>query len=256
MTARGVIGSAVLSVLGLAVAGPGTATELEFGASTGIAVSSGAYGGDVNIEETYVPFGLSATYGRIAVGVRVPYLSVTTDGESGSTTENGVGDVSASLTVFDVLYSAERRLALDISGVIKLGTADEIAQLGTGENDFTVYFDGYRFFDRITLLGTLGYRWRGEPPGTELDDVLIGSIGAALFTENGTMFGGTLDFRQAAIAGEDDIREARAFVALPLGETWDLELHAFTGFTDSSPDWGGGITVAADLSRFPLRAPR
>ena len=256
MKLRGSLRPFALSVVGLAIAGPTAAQDLEVGVSTGISVTSGDYGGDIDIEETYVPVSLTATYGQVSFGVRVPYLSVETEGASGNTVEDGLGDVSASLTVFDVLYSAEHRLALDVSGVIKFGTADADTQLGTGENDFTVYFDGYKFFDTVTLLGTVGYRWRGEPPGTELDNVLIGSIGAAFFSDKGTMFGGTFDYRQSAIAGEDDVREARAFVAVPLNETWDVEVYAFTGFTDSSPDWGGGLTIAADLSRFARREPR
>ena len=256
MNARGVIGSAVLSVLGLAVAGPAAAQDLELGVSTGVSVTSGDYGGDVDIEETYVPVSLTATYGRVSFGVRVPYLSVETSDAFGSTTEDGLGDVSASLTVFDVYYSERHRLAVDVSGVVKFGTADAATQLGTGENDFTVYFDGYKFFDKVTLLGTIGYRMRGEPADTQYDDVLIGSVGAAVFTDNNAMFGGTLDYRQSAIAGSDDVREARVFVAMPMNETWDFEAYAFTGFTDSSPDWGGGISIAADLSRFARREPR
>ncbi len=258
MKARGVIGYAVLSALGLALAGPTAAQDLELGVSTGISVTSGDYGGDVDIAETYVPVCLTATYGQVSFGLRVPYLSVETDSStgSGSTTENGLGDVSASLTVFDVFYSEEQRLTLDVSGVVKFGTANVDTRLGTGETDFAVYFDGYKFFDNVTLLGTVGYLWRGEPTDTRLENALIGSVGAALFTDNGTMFGGTLDYRQSGFAGEDDVQEARAFVAMPLNDTWDLELHAFTGFADSSPDWGGGITIAADLSRFARRGTR
>jgi len=256
MKLRGSSRSFALSVLGLAIAGPTAAQDLEIGVSTGINITSGDYGGDVDIEETYVPVSLTATYGQVSFGLRVPYLSVETDGASGSTVEDGLGDVSASLTVFDVFYDEERRLALDVSGVAKFGTADVDTQLGTGENDFTVYLDGYKFFDTVTLLGTVGYRWRGEPPGTALDNVLIGSVGAAFFSRQRTMVGGTFDYRQSAIAGEDDVREARVFVAVPLNETWDVEAYVFTGFTDSSPDWGGGLTVAADLSRFARREPR
>ncbi len=256
MNARGLTRSAVLGALGLAFAGPTAAQDLEVGLSTGISFTSGSYGGDVDIEETYVPVSFTATYGDIALGLRVPYLSVSTDDTSGVTTESGLGDVSASLTMFDVLYSADLGLALDISGVVKFGTADAETHLGTGENDYTVYFDGYKFFDDVTFLGTIGYRWRGEPADTELDDVLIGSVGAAFFSDGGTMFGGTFDYRQTAIVGGDDVREVRAFAATPLNETWDFEAYLFTGLTDSSPDWGGGVTIAADLSRFALREPR
>ncbi|MDJ0794515.1 MAG: hypothetical protein QNI98_09745 [Woeseiaceae bacterium] len=256
MDARGVIRSTVLGVFGLAVAVPTAAQDLELGVSTGINITSGDYGGDVDIAETYVPVSVTATYGQVSFGVRVPYLSVTTDSETGSTTEDGLGDVSASLTVLDVLYSAEHRLAVDVSGVVKFGTADAETQLGTGENDFTIYLDGYKFFDKVTLLGSVGYRWRGESADTVLDDVVIGSVGAAFFTDGGAMFGGIFDYGQSAISGEDDVREARAFVAMPLNQSWDLEVYAFTGFTDSSPDWGGGMTVACDLSRFALRERR
>ncbi len=256
MSMRGWIGSSALGVLGLAMASPTAAEDLEVGLSTGGGFTSGNYGSEYDIEETYVPVTVTATYGQVAVGLRVPYLSVTTGTDTGSITESGLGDVSASVTVFDLLYSAESRLALDVSGVIKLGTADADTQLGTGENDFTVYLDAYKFFDNVTLLGTVGYRWRGEPPGTELDDVLIGSIGAAFFTENGAMYGGMLDYRESSIVDGDDVREARAFVTLPLNDTWDVEGYVFSGFTDSSPDWGGGVTFAADLSRFAMREPR
>ncbi len=256
MNVRGWTGSSALGVLGLALAGPTVAGDLEVDLSAGVGITSGNYGSEYDIEETYVPVTVTATYGQVAVGLRVPYLSVTTDTDDGSTTESGLGDVSASLTVFDVLYSEERRLAVDLSGVFKFGTADADTQLGTGENDFTVYLDAYKFFDNVTVLGTVGYRWRGEPPGTDLDDVLIGSIGAAFFTENGAMYGGMLDYREATIVDGDDVREARAFVTIPLNDTWDVEGYVFSGFTDSSPDWGGGVTLAADLSRFAMREPR
>lgn len=258
MNARGLTRSAMLGALGLAVAGPGAAQDLELGISTGVSVTSGDYGGDVDIEETYVPLTLTASLNQVAFGLRVPYLRVSTDGGAapGSTTESGIGDVQASLSVFDVLYSDKRHLALDLSGVINFGTADADTQLGTGENDFTVYLDGYKFFDKATLLGTVGYRWRGEPADTPLENVLIGSLGAAFFSDKGTMFGGTFSYREPAIVGEDDVREAHAFVATPINETWDLEAYVFKGFTDSSPDWGGGVTVAANLGRFGLRQPR
>ncbi len=258
MSARGVIGSAVLSALGLALAGPTAAQDLELGVSAGVSITSGDYGGDVEIAETYVPVSVTATYGQVSFGLRVPYLSVETDSSTGpgSTTENGMGDVSASLTVFDVFYSEKQRLALDVSGVVKFGTADVNTRLGTGENDFTVFVDGYKFFDKVTLLGTLGYLWRGEPSDTSLENVLIGSVGAALFTDDGTMFGSTLEYRQSAFVDEDDVFEVRAFFAMPLNESWDLEAHAFSGFTNSSPDWGGGVAIVADLSRFARRVSR
>jgi len=256
MNMRGWVGPTVTMALGLAVASPAGAQELELGVSTGVHYTSGDFGGDAVIEETYIPIGVSATYGRMVFGIRAPYLSVNTTDATGTISESGMGDVTTSLTVLDVLYSPEQGLALDISGTVKFGTADSDKQLGTGENDVTIYFDGYKFFDDVTVLGTVGYRWRGEPVNTSLNNVIVGSLGAVFFTENNAMLGVTVNYRQSAIADADDVRELQAFAALPINDRWEVEIYGFTGFTDSSPDWGGGVSVAANLNRFALREPR
>ena len=67
---------------------------------------------------------------------------------------------------------------------------------------------------------------------------------------------GMTNITHAAISEFDDIQELQGFVVLPLGDAWDLEVYAFTGFTDSSPEWGAGITIAADLRRLAFRRDR
>jgi hypothetical protein len=64
------------------------------------------------------------------------------------------------------------------------------------------------------------------------------------------------DYRQSSIPGFDDIQEMQAYVVLPLGDSLELELYGFTGFTDSSPAWGAGFAIAADLRRLAYRRDR
>jgi hypothetical protein len=80
--------------------------------STGVDFTSGTYGGDVDIEEFYVPLTATADYGRVAFRLTVPYLSVaapegTVIGPGGEplpgsgelTTENGLGDIIGSVAL-------------------------------------------------------------------------------------------------------------------------------------------------------------
>ena len=257
MTSRTMTWRGLLVSLGLVAAQTVIADPADFpiiGIATGVNVTSGSYGGTADIEDVEVPLVLSIDYPRWAVTARIPYLSVhTTDGNQTSS-ESGLGDVSASLTVFDVLSDWERGLALDVTGAVKFGTAEPDKALGTGENDTTLYLDGYKFFDRATLLASVGYRWRGSTPDVPLQNVFLATAGATFRTGDGALLGMAYDYRESSLEESSDIQELRVFASLPLGDNWVLEGHAFTGFTDSSADWGGGIAVATQLRRFGFRA--
>jgi len=231
--------------------------------STGVEYSTGKYGGTDDIEEVYVPFTFRAGFERIGLRITVPWLSVTapedtviTDpgseplpGSGATVTDSGLGDVMGALTLYDLYVSDSADFVVDVTGKIKFATADEEKGLGTGENDYTLQFDAYKFFDRLSLQGTAGYRLRGDPPGVDLDDVLIASVGGAYLASSDTLVGMYFDYRQSSISGADDIQELSGFASFRLGRAWRMELYAFTGLTDSSTDFGGGILFSTDLSQ-------
>ncbi len=244
-----------------------TATAEDAGAdlrfSTGVEYSTGKYGGTDDIEELYVPLTFRAGFDRIGLRLTVPWLSVTapedtiiTDpgteplpGSGATVTESGLGDVVAALTLYDLYVSDNANFVVDATGKIKFGTADETLGLGTGENDYTLQLDAYRFFDRLSLQGTAGYRLRGDPPGVDLNDVFLASVGGAYLATPNSIVGMYLDYRESAISGTDDIQELSGFASFRLGRAWRMELYAFTGLTDSSTDFGGGILFSTDLSQ-------
>jgi hypothetical protein len=238
-----------------------TGANLRF--STGLEYATGKYGGTDDIEELYVPFTFRAGFDRIGLRLTVPYLRVTAPedtiitepgteplpGSGATVTESGLGDVVGALTFYDLYVSDKANFVIDATGKIKFGTADETKGLGTGENDYTVQLDAFRFFDRLTLQGSAGYRLRGDPPGIDLDDVFLASVGGAYLATDNTMLGMYFDYRQSAISGIDDIQELSGFASFRLGRAWRMELYAFTGLTDSSTDFGGGILFSTDLSQ-------
>ena len=238
-----------------------TSADLRF--STGVEYSTGKYGGTDDIEELYVPFTFRAGFDRIGFRLTVPWLSVTgpedtiitgpgaepLPGSGATVTESGLGDVVGALTFYDLYVSDKANFVVDVTGKMKFGTADETRGLGTGENDYTLQLDAYRFFDKFSLQGTAGYRLRGDPPGVALNDVLLASVGAAYMASDNALVGMYFDYRESAISGTDDIQELSGFASFRLGSAWRMEVYAFTGLTDSSTDFGGGILFSTDLSK-------
>ena len=226
--------------------------------ATGIEYSSGTYGGLDDITETYVPVSVSFNGGRLSARLTVPYLRVEgpivtqADAGEGNTeigTESGLGDVLASLTIYDVAYSDSLDIAVDLTGKVKFGTADANKGLGTGENDYSVLADVYKFFDRVTLVGTLGYKFRGDPGDLDLNDVMIGSVGGLCDCAGQARFGLFYDYREASLMDGDDVRELTLFASQDLNHAWRLQYFVFKGFTDSGPEWGGGLQVGVNLPR-------
>ena len=241
----------------------GTAQEpgADLRISSGVEYSTGKYGGTDDIEELYLPFTFRIGLDRAGLRLTVPYLRVTAPDDavitdpgteplprSGATvTENGLGDVIGAVTLYDLYLGDDANFVVDVTGKIKFATADETKGLGTGENDYTLQFDAYRFFDRLSLQGTAGYRLRGDPPGFDLNDVFLASVGGAWLASDNTMVGMYFDYRESSISGIDDMQELSGFASFRLNRAWRMELYAFTGLTDSSTDFGGGILFSTDL---------
>lgn len=234
----------------------------QFTLSTGVDFTSGTYGGDEDIEDTYVPITAVVDYGRIAFRLTVPYLSVRAPegtifdldgvplpGSGVVTTESGLGDIIGSVTAYDVINNQRLGLAVDVTAKIKFGTADESRGLGTGENDYSTQVDFYKFADQVTLLGSVGYTFRGDPGGIDLDNVLMASLGGTYKFTSEVNGGLIFDYRESAISGGDSVQELTGFVSRRVGKDWRLQVYTLTGFTNSSPDWGGGIQIRKTLPR-------
>lgn len=231
-----------------------------FRITTGAEYSSGDYGGSKSIDEWYVPLTAKYLTGPWVLRLTVPYLEVTapsgtvvTGGGGGDVvvpgsgprkTEEGLGDIIAGVTYRDLLNTeASSDLAVDLTGKVKFGTADEDEGLGTGENDYTVQTDVYRFMDRFTPYATLGYRYRGDPPGANLDNGWLFTLGSMYRVSD--RLGCSLDyyFREASISTSDDPQELTAAFDYRLTDTEKLHGYVIKGLSDGSPDWGLGLMV-------------
>jgi hypothetical protein len=256
------------TVMGLAAVGtlaaahvPVCASAEDFGFRVGVGgeYSSGDYGGQESIDETYLPVNFIYDAPRVTFRVTVPYLSVrapegtitegpdgeTVVGEGPVTTESGLGDVLAALTVYDVLVLGQGDYAMDLNGKVKFGTADEDDGLGTGENDYSIEANLFRFFDQFTLLGVAGYVIRGDPPEVDLQDGFYASLGGTYRVNERARAGLFYDYREASLEGNDALQEVSATLSSRLGTSWWASAYVLAGIGDASPDWGAGLSFTA-----------
>jgi hypothetical protein len=231
--------------------------DLKLKLSTAVDFTSGEYGGADDIEDTYIPVTLSAETGRLGFRVTIPHLSVRapsgtiiTDpggdpvlGPGPLKTERGLGDIIGAVTLYDVVNDRDLGIALDLTAKIKFATADEDKGLGTGENDYSIQADVYKYLDDLTLLVSGGYKVRGDPSGLDLENVLFASVGGVYQFASRTRGGLIYDFRESAFSSGDDIQELTGFVSQQLSDAWRIQAHVLTGFGDASPDWGGGVLI-------------
>lgn len=244
-----------LAVCAVASAGmfSGPALSAETTVSLGIDYSTGDYGGTESTDILYVPVILKYETGAWIGKLTIPYIRITGPGEvipdigrvgattTTRTTEQGLGDVVASLT--RALYSGNR-LLLDATGKVKFATANEDRFLGTGENDYSAQIDAYVPAGRLMPLATLGYRVFGDPPGADLDNVFYTSAGFTYAVNDGLNAGAIFDFRERSSERRDPRRELLLFASQRLQPGWRLQGYAVRGFSDDSPDWGAGVILS------------
>lgn len=226
--------------------------------ATGFDYTSGKYGGTEKTQILYVPFIAKYETGPWALKLTVPYIRITGPGNvvgagadrvtlpggaAGRRTESGLGDVVAS-AFYGVLTERSASFGLDLGAKVKLGTADETKGLGTGQNDFSLQADAYKPIGQLTLFGSLGHRWYGDPPGIDLRNVFYWSVGGSYRLSGEASAGLAYDYRPAITAGGGEISELTAFVTRRMTREWKLQPYFVLGFGRASPDWGGGAQLA------------
>jgi hypothetical protein len=234
------------------------ADEGKFGLTTGIDYSTGKYGLDIATNIKYIPFTGKYEYGRWLAKVTVPWLEI--DGPGGATggeskiliqdnvnkysRESGLGDVVTSLT-YTALELNQQKIFVDVGAKVKFGTASASKGLGTGSNDYSVQVDAYKSFDKLTLLGTLGYKNIGNPQNAsyKLDDVWFGTVGAAYRINAANSAGLLIDLRQAAWQYNSSIREYTLYYTHRFNPTYNLQTYITAGDTKSSVDFGLGLML-------------
>jgi hypothetical protein len=234
-------------------------SEGRFSVETGMAYTSGQYGGTQSTTMTYVPVTGKYRGETWTVKMTVPYLQITgpasainllngvsltgTAADAAPVTRSGLGDVLVGATR-NVYNGGESGLVLNMTGKVKFATASSGNGLGTGKNDYAVQSELFRVMDSVTAFGMLGYRVYGSPEGYSLRNVFYGSLGGSYKFGQEMQVGAMLNMGQKATSTGSSRMESILFVNRKIDKTWKAQGYVLKGFTNSVPDWGAGVTVA------------
>jgi len=226
--------------------------------STGVDLTSGKYADNQTTSIFYVPFSAKALFGDFEAKLTVPYIrikgpgTVVGGGDVGPinrnrvantiTTQDGVGDVTASLTY--TKFMQDNTLFVDFTGKVKLPTANEQKNLGTGLTDFTSQIDVTKIVGGVNLFATLGYRFMGSSDTLVLRDGLLGSVGASFDVSKNASLGLFYDYRQSASVRAENPSELTGFISWKLSKKIRLQTYGVVGFSSGSPDTGVGMQIS------------
>lgn len=240
---------------GALVATPALANDdSSISVTTGVDFSSGDYGAAENTDILVVPFSVRYKTGNLRLSATLPWLRI--DGSSGvlggstgpdplnpnapRTTRDGLGDLS--LGVAYMIPEETLGFGLDLSARVKLPTASESKNLGTGKTDFSLGAEVSKTFGAITPFASVGYRIPGDPTGTNLNNAWNASAGASVAVGK-TILIASYDYRESTSALSDDSHEVFGAVSVPLNEQLNFTLYGTGGLSDGAPDYGVGGMV-------------
>jgi hypothetical protein len=237
------------------IVSPADAGRLSFIA--GAEWSDGDYDGPTDTTVFYEFVAARYTTAPWSFKVTVPFLQVdgpasVVDDEVESFGVNrsaaGIGDVSLSAT-YTIAWKPERAY-LDLIGRVRLPTGNEDQGLGSGETDFIAIASLTKDFESVTVFADVGRRFLGSSPSEPRRDGWLLSAGVSVPLTGSTEIGATIDWRESAFEGAADPLEISANVRFDVDEDVRMNVYAFAGLSEGSPDGGVGVTLTW---RAPLR---
>lgn len=248
----------VLLALPLVLTAPVAAAQTGMSLAVGADYAQGKYGTPVTSRQLTFPFVAKYEADQWSTRVTIPLIwienpSVSRDGTplpcAGSATAphtaSGLGDVMISGTV-NAIEDRENRVLVDLTGKVKLGTADATECLGTGENDLYFQGDFSKSFGALSAFGSLGWRKMGDPPGVNFKDPFYYSVGGSYRISQVNSVGVAYDYRQKLLDDRDPASEATLYLTRQLSQTLRIQGYFVKGFSDSSPDWAiGAVSTRA-----------
>lgn len=250
------IGAVMASAIGMQMSAQAEEGWSEFRISGGAEFTSGSYGGTEDTDIFFVPVSASYETEKFRFKGTVSYLQIegpggVIGGDGGVvigpgggavTSESGMGDTILAAT-YNLYPDANDAPFLELTGKVKLPTADSDKGLGTGEMDYSVQVDVFQAFGNVTPFGTVGYKLRGDPEGFDLNDSFFASAGAAVKMSETFSIGGVYDYRDAATDFADNVSEVSPFATFKVTDSAVVQVYGVFGLSDGSPDTGGGVQL-------------
>lgn len=222
-------------------------------ASSGFDYSAGKYGQTDTTKIAFIPLTLQTGRGPVTFKLSTGWLRVSgpalildgaaTEGAGAANRKvSGVADTSISaMYSFEQFY--DRGIYIDLTARAKFPSASFAKGLGTGEVDGAVQLDGAFAWGDIMPFGMIGYKVNGKPDTLALRNVVFGSVGLQYAWNERTATGIAYDWRRSSLATSANPREGMVYTSYKFTDAWSVNVYGVAGFSDNSPNAGGGITI-------------
>ena len=224
--------------------------------SSGFDYSSGDYGLPIPTKIITVPFAVSYAVNQTTWELSLPYVRVDGPGDVvpgigrfatlrallTKTVNQGLGDLTLGATR-QFAVPADQPWSWAAGAEIKLGTADAAKSLGTGEDDFATHVDLYYSAGRFTPFATLGYRWLGNPTGSDLRNYIFGTAGLNWACTEKVTLAALVDWAAKNSASGSSTANFTLSVSRAFGDKWQAQLYGVRGSSEASADYGLGLSL-------------
>ncbi|HYD18528.1 MAG TPA: hypothetical protein VEF76_08625 [Patescibacteria group bacterium] len=234
------------------------APQTVFTVSAGYNYSWGDYGQLNETRVTYAPLTLKWQRGEWSAKLLMPYIRITGPGvvvgdvPVGTPrpvgTEEGLGDITPSLTWTHTLNRFGT--TAELSGILKLPTADEDKRLGTGLTDFTAQAGLIQPIGKAYLNGNIGRKFNGANATFPLRDVWKYTVGGGYRLFDQTSIGLLYDYRERQSTGSENLSLLTGYVSQSITPQWSVQLYASKGYSNSSPDANLGLQINRSFDLF------
>ncbi len=223
--------------------------------SAGVDYSVSDYGDTRDTQIVYFPFSAKHESDDLVLKLTLPFIFISgsngvihdigpiRQANNADIYESGIGDIVA--TVSKTIYSNSLRQSIvDLTGKLKLATADESKSLGTGEDDISIQVDAYKLIRKNTFFGSAGYTITGDPPANNLNNVFYFLLGGSMKTDSVTSAGAMLFLKQKMSTYGSSQEEVTFFATRKLNQGRKIQFYASLGLSQGSPDYGGGVVIS------------
>ena len=261
-------GIAALVAVGLlALPDQAQAQRDHFQLKLGAMYDQGDFGTSETTRTGFLPVTFKYLGEKFDVGVTLALVSIDSPGgitfvETSPTEVTTTRGARQHNTGFGDIFLKGRYFAVDDGGAgswipaltpfvkLKIPTADESRNLGTGEVDYGFGLEVDKTFGRFIVFGDVSYTIVGDIPGQSLRDRPAASLGVGVKLTDAVTVLGFLDWRRALIRGNDDPLELVGVVSFKVTPAITVSPNAFVGLTDGSPDFGIGVEVSYKFGRW------
>lgn len=240
-----------------------TTTHEKLTFAVGSYFSHGDYSSTKPTDVISVPFRISYQRNQWSFNAQLPYLHISgpenvlvireggetvVEASDQDTQRQGFGDLRLS-SQYVLPWQPINKARWHLGGGVKVPTADENENLGTGEFDYHLYTGGYYRQGSWIMDGKVGHQWMGDTDDTDYNNRVFFSLGGRHLLSRSQSISLHYSHKDASSDRSEAVESLTASFHQKLNYGWKVSFSAGMGLSDSSADVFGGLQISKSLIR-------